>query len=147
MRNVTEIQRELIRLGFLADGQDDGKFGPVSMDAYNHFLASKGKPKHEGLILLTELNAELFPDELPAPKPKKPSLFETIALNAILSKLKGSAVLNILTGYKTYIVGLVMALLGIAAIAGIQIPGFPVADGGKTILEAFAIIFLRKAAG
>lgn len=82
MRNVTEIQRRLIELGFLAPGGDDGIFGEGSLAAYNHFLASKGKPPHVGLILLAELNRELFPEEQPSPKPKpirKPGLFELLA--------------------------------------------------------------------
>lgn len=77
-RNVTEIQQRLIDMGFLAprdekgDRSDDGRFGERSMAAYNHFLASKGKPPHQGMILLAELNANLFPEEQPAPKPPKP---------------------------------------------------------------------------
>ena len=54
--NVTEIQRRLIELGYLAKGQDDGTFGPVSLEAYNHFRASKGEPPHTGLLLLVEIS-------------------------------------------------------------------------------------------
>lgn len=114
MRNVTEIQRELIRLGFLApvndkgEPNDDGKFGAVSMDAYNHFLASNGKPKHEGLILLTELNAELFPDELPAPKPAKP-ISQLALIGALFNLLKGNNMTS------DQITGIIRLVLGIAS--------------------------------
>ena len=40
--NVTQIQQRLIALGYLAAGEDDGKFGAKSLDAYNHWRASKG---------------------------------------------------------------------------------------------------------
>lgn len=109
MRNVSELQRRLIELGYLAPGQDDGRFGQVSMDAFNHFLASKGKPKHEGLVRLDELNAELFPDELPPPKPAKP-ISQLALLWALFNLWKGNTVTN------DQITGLLRtALLGIGA--------------------------------
>lgn len=69
MRNVTEIQRRLIALGFLAPGEDDGRFGQKSLDAYNHWRASKGAPPVNAASL-TQLNIDLFPEEQPSAKPR-----------------------------------------------------------------------------
>jgi hypothetical protein len=85
MRNITEIQRRLIALGYLNANGDDGRFGHMSLDAYNRFRATIGK----GPVVqanMAELNADLFPEEHPAPKTptlNKPNLFD--ALGAILS--------------------------------------------------------------
>lgn len=92
MRNVTELQRRLITLGFLAPGGDDGIFGQKSLDAYNHFRASKGNPPHTGMLILAELNADLFPEERPAPAAtpaRKPGLTDVLALVFTLFTSKG----------------------------------------------------------
>ena len=69
MRNVTEIQRRLQSLGYLAAGEDDGKFGQKSLDAYNHWRASKGAgPVNAASV--TQLNIDLFPEEQPGAKPR-----------------------------------------------------------------------------
>lgn len=91
-RNVTEIQRRLFQLGFLRpESEVDGIFGENSLAAYNHYLASKGKPPHTGQLHLADLNANLFPEEQPAPEPKpirKPGLFDALAIILTLSKGK-----------------------------------------------------------
>lgn len=69
MRNVTEIQQRLIKLGYLAAGEADGKFGPKSLDAYNHWRASKGAGPVNAASL-TQLNIDLFPEEQPGAKPR-----------------------------------------------------------------------------
>jgi peptidoglycan hydrolase-like protein with peptidoglycan-binding domain len=69
MRNVTEIQRELIALGYLRPGEDDGKFGRISLDAYNHWRASKGAPPVKAASM-SQLNIDLFPEEQPGAKPR-----------------------------------------------------------------------------
>lgn len=77
MHNVTELQRELIRRGYLpalnaaGEHSDDGKFGHLSLDAYNHFRASKGK----GPVVqasMAELNADLFPEDYHQPRKVTP---------------------------------------------------------------------------
>lgn len=52
--------------------------------------------------------------------------------------------MDILDGYKTYIVGALMLVIGVLGLAGIEIPGFSGAGGMEMIMEGFAIIFLRK---
>ena len=47
-------------------------------------------------------------------------------------------------GYKTYITAALMLLVGVAQLAGVEVPNFDQANVGQLIMEAFAIIFLRK---
>lgn len=51
---------------------------------------------------------------------------------------------DFLSGYRTYIVAALMLLTGIARFAGIDIPAVDGGSAGSLILEALAIIFLRK---
>lgn len=90
MRNVTEIQRKLIALGYLAPGEDDGKFGHKSLDAFNHYRASLGKPPIIPKVTMEQLNADLFPEEVPPPALKKPNLFDQIgAVVSVIQLVKG----------------------------------------------------------
>lgn len=47
-------------------------------------------------------------------------------------------------GYKTYITAALMLLIAIAQLAGVEVPAFDNASAGQLMMEAFAIIFLRK---
>jgi hypothetical protein len=92
VRNVTECQRRLIELGYLEKGGDDGKFGHKSLDAFNHYRASLGKPPIIPLVTMEQLNADLFPEEQPATPPKpirKPGLLDVLALLTTLLSSKG----------------------------------------------------------
>ena len=61
---VRRYQRQLIALGYLEHGQDDGVFGPISMDAFNRYRATKGL-KPLTATTLAELEAVLFPSSQP----------------------------------------------------------------------------------
>lgn len=52
--------------------------------------------------------------------------------------------MDILSGYKTYIVALAMLLAGITQLAGIDVPSFDGQSAGQLIVQALAVIFLRK---
>ena len=52
--------------------------------------------------------------------------------------------MDVLSGYKTYIVAALMLLAGIAQILGIQVPALEGGSAGNLVLEALAIIFLRQ---
>lgn len=52
--------------------------------------------------------------------------------------------MNLLTGYKTYIVAAIMLLIGIAGLLGIDIPTFDSHAPASLVMEALAFIFLRK---
>jgi hypothetical protein len=152
MRNVTEIQRELIRLKYLAplnaEGKpnDDGRFGALSLGAYNRFLASKGRPPVEK-VSMAQLNADLFPEEQPAALPPKTNPLQDwligLAIKQAVSKLKGSPMLNVFTNGKTYIIGALMILIGLAEMFGIDIPRVDGTNASQIIAEGFGFIFLR----
>lgn len=52
--------------------------------------------------------------------------------------------MNILDGYKTYIMGALMLAAGVAQLAGLDVPGFDGQSAGQLIFEGLAIVFLRK---
>lgn len=57
---------------------------------------------------------------------------------------KGNWIMNILSGQKTYIVGILMLLISLVRMAGIELPGFAESAPSQLLLEALAVIFLRK---
>lgn len=52
--------------------------------------------------------------------------------------------MQFLTGYKTYIVAIIMLLSGIGQLLGVNIPGFDGQTSGQLIVEALAVLFLRR---
>jgi 2,3-bisphosphoglycerate-independent phosphoglycerate mutase len=47
-------------------------------------------------------------------------------------------------GYKTYIVAGLMLLAGLAQLLGMDVPSFDGHSAGQLLMEALAIIFLRR---
>jgi len=52
--------------------------------------------------------------------------------------------MDLFSGYKTYIMALLMLLTGVAQAMGLDVPGFDGHSAGQLIMEALAVIFLRK---
>ncbi|SEP76715.1 Lysozyme family protein [Devosia sp. YR412] len=52
--------------------------------------------------------------------------------------------MDILSGYKTYIVALFMLLAGLAQVLGVDLPALDGGSAGHLIMEALAVLFLRK---
>lgn len=52
--------------------------------------------------------------------------------------------MSLLDGYKTYIVAGFMLLAGLAHMLGIELPSLEGASAGQMVMEALAVIFLRK---
>jgi hypothetical protein len=52
--------------------------------------------------------------------------------------------MDILNGYKTYIVAALMLLMGLAQMLGLDIPAMDGNAAGNLIMEALAVLFLRK---
>lgn len=52
--------------------------------------------------------------------------------------------MTLFEGYKTYAIGLLMLLVGASQLVGIEIPQFGDYSSTQLIMEALAIIFLRK---
>jgi lysozyme family protein len=67
-----------------------------------------------------------------------------IALQPPYQSTDGVNDMPFLDGYKTYIVGLLMLAVGVAQALGIEVPAFGDYSGPQMIMEAFAVIFLRR---
>jgi lysozyme family protein len=57
---------------------------------------------------------------------------------------KGETSMDVLSGYRTYIVAALMLLAGVAQVLGIEVPAMEGGSAGNLILEALAVIFLRR---
>ena len=55
-----------------------------------------------------------------------------------------STTMDILNGYKTYITAAIMLLAGLAQVLGIDLPALDSGSAGHLVMEALAVIFLRK---
>lgn len=53
-------------------------------------------------------------------------------------------IMDLLNGYKTYLVSLIMLLAGLAQVLGIDLPALDGGSAGHLIMEALAVLFLRK---
>lgn len=54
------------------------------------------------------------------------------------------SIMDILNGYKTYIVALFMLLAGLAQLLGVDLPALDGNSAGHLVMEALAVLFLRK---
>ena len=52
--------------------------------------------------------------------------------------------MDFLSGYRTYIVALIMVIIGVAQALGLDVPSFEGHSGGQLVVEGLAILFLRK---
>lgn len=52
--------------------------------------------------------------------------------------------LGFLTGYRTYLIAAAMLLAGLSQLLGIDLPSFEGQSAGHLIMEALAIVFLRR---
>ncbi|WP_127145665.1 glycoside hydrolase family 108 protein [Pelagibacterium montanilacus] len=57
---------------------------------------------------------------------------------------KDPETMNFLDGYKTYVVGALMLAVGLAQVLGVDVPALGGYSGSQLVMEALAIIFLRK---
>jgi lysozyme family protein len=66
------------------------------------------------------------------------------ATNAPANTNQWSKTLNLIDGYKTYIIAAIMLLAGLAQILGVELPALDGQAAGHMVMEALAVIFLRK---
>lgn len=66
------------------------------------------------------------------------------ATSGMSSSQKEETQMDILSGYKTYIVAALMLLAGIAQMLGVDMPAMEGGSSGSLMLEALAILFLRR---
>lgn len=52
--------------------------------------------------------------------------------------------MDILNGYKTYIVAILMLLAGLAQLLGVDLPALDGSSAAHLVMEALAVLFLRK---
>lgn len=132
---IKAMQAELARLGFYTDTVD-GDFGPKTEDAVElaqeHFGQTvTGRPTLE---LLAELRVIAQPITIEKPNPLT-SFLTGLAVKAVLSKIIGVPAMTFLSGYKTYILAVLIILSAAAeTFVGVDIPGFSMGLG-----EAFAV--------
>jgi len=60
------------------------------------------------------------------------------------SSMQRRTIMTMLSGYRTYIVAAFMIVAGLAQVLGVELPALDGGSAGSLILEALAIIFLRK---
>lgn len=60
------------------------------------------------------------------------------------STMQRRTIMSMFSGYRTYIVAAFMLMAGLAQVLGIDLPALDGSTAGSLILEALAIIFLRK---
>lgn len=66
-------------------------------------------------------------------------------LSIITSNLRSILMtLNILDGFKTYIVAAAMVLAALSQLVGVDIPSFDGHAAGQLLMEGLAILFLRR---
>ena len=117
--NVSEVQRRLIALGYLASGEDDGAFGGKSLAAYNHWRASKGlgPVNHVSMVELEALFPIPLPLKIKAPKGLtivQATIFDYV-INFLTSKIAWTA-----TAMVAVVVGWVSTKFGIDVPADVQ---------------------------
>lgn len=60
------------------------------------------------------------------------------------STSSGDKTMDVLSGYKTYIVAAFMLLAGLAQMLGVELPALDSGSAGSLVLESLAILFLRR---
>lgn len=138
--DVTALQTALARLG-LYRGRVDGIVGPLTIGAIRAAQRRFQLPPtgRADRTLLKRLG--LSDDQRTNP------LTDWIlrsAVDAALAQAKDLPMINLLSGYRTYIVAAIMLLAGIAGALGIDIPSLSGQSAGDLILQALAFIFLRQ---
>ncbi|HLV84457.1 MAG TPA: glycoside hydrolase family 108 protein [Devosia sp.] len=128
----------------------DGAIGPLTLDAIKTRIALEGAA---GLIdalcdrrlsFLTRLSTFAVFGKGWSARVKTIRQAARDAAGAAPTQSKRRTTMDILNGYKTYIAAAIMLLAGIAQVLGIDLPSLDGSSAGHLIMEALALIFLRK---
>jgi hypothetical protein len=133
----------------------DGHFGEISHLALLRFQHDNGLPETGNPDLATTEALGIPPITTPAPlKPKLTpnpvvQAIGRLALDLILQRLtKGAISMSFLTGYKTFIIGGLLIVIGAIELLGWQVPGVPLdpGQGIPTIMAGIGLITGRVGA-
>lgn len=146
-RAIRTLQAEL---GVAADGQ----IGPLTLDAVETYGARKGLGTLIGalcdrrLAFLNRLStfATFGKGWTARVAAIRQAALATAGAKAAVSVNRNiwSETMSLLNGYKTYVVVVFMLLAGVAQLLGIDLPGLDGTSAGHLIMEALAVLFLRK---
>jgi len=144
-RAIRTLQAEL-------DVAADGQVGPLTLGAVETYAARKGLGALIGALCDRRL---AFLNRLPT--------FVTFGRGwtARVANVRATALamakadpttrstnwrttMDILNGYKTYIIAIFMLLAGLAQLLGMDLPALDGSSAGHLIMEALAVLFLRK---
>ena len=144
-RAVKTLQREL---GTVADGI----VGPITLNA----VRDRAKQAGSGALIkalcslrLTFLMRLTTFATFGRGWTKRVENIRSVALKLANAESEGfqtdrRTTLDILSGYKTYIMATMMLFAGVGQLVGMEIPGFDGQSAGHLIMEALAVFFLRK---
>ena len=146
-RAIRMLQAEL-------DVAADGQIGPLTLEAADTYAARKGLGPLIGALCDRRLR---FLNRLPTFTVFGKGWTARVASvrSAALAAAKTTAnpaikisqwrtFMDMLNGYKTYIVAAFMLLAGLAQVLGIDLPALDGGSAGHLIMEALAVLFLRK---
>lgn len=146
-RAVRMLQAEL-------DVSEDGQVGPLTLGAVEAYATRKGL----GPLIEALCDRRLgFLNRLPTFATFGRGWTARVAAirRAALAAAQATAIpqtkisqwrvlMDILNGYKTYLVAAFMLLAGLAQVLGIDLPALDGNSAGHLIMEALAVLFLRK---
>lgn len=125
----------------------DGRVGPVTRGAVETYAASKGLAALVGALCdrrLRFLQGLSTFSVFGAGWTSRVAAIRKAALAALAPSNPGGSTMTLLTGYKTYILAALMLLAGLAQLLGIELPAMEGGSAGQLIMEAVAVIFLRR---
>lgn len=145
-RAIRTLQAEL-------DVAADGQIGPLTLGAVETYSNRKGL----GVLIGTLCDRRLaFLNRLPTfatfgrgwtsrvASVRKAALAMAGTAAPINTITLWRTIMDILNGYKTYIVAAFMLLAGLAQMLGVDLPALDGSSAGHLIMEALAVLFLRK---
>jgi lysozyme family protein len=145
-RAIRTLQAEV---GTMADGQ----IGPLTLDAIRARVAKAGAAAliDEYCARRTNFLARLagfatfgkgWSTRVAAVR--KAALAAAGSLDEPHNSTQWSTSMDLLNGYKTYLIAAIMLLAGLAQILGLDLPSFEAHSAGQMVMEALAMIFLRQ---
>lgn len=130
----------------------DGFIGPLTLDAVRARIAQNGASALIDAFLARRLSFLSRLASFPTfgkGWTTRVTAVRTAALAAAgeglpTTSLQRRTIMDLLNGYKTYLVAAIMLLAGLAQILGLELPALDSHSAGQMVMEALAVIFLRK---